>query len=279
MTQDPRGERQEDIQSMTRAYAQGSGGVPAPASTVIAQIPLLRANPRQAVEYAIEAVLDDRAARFHFVNAYTAALAANDPAYHRVLMTSTGNFADGRPLQWVARARRVADLHQVRGPWFFEKLLDEGRARGLRHYLLGSAPETLAVLASEIKRKYPGCEIVGTFSPPFRPMTDAERDDQDRQISKSSPHIVWVGLGTPKQDVECARLAEANQVTTIAVGAAFDFSAGRKRVAPLWLSKAGLEWAFRFATEPRRLWRRYTTGNLQFASVVFRESLRMRRTR
>jgi N-acetylglucosaminyldiphosphoundecaprenol N-acetyl-beta-D-mannosaminyltransferase len=102
-------------------------------------------------------------------------------------------------------------------------------------------------------------------------MTDRERNEQDDAIRASGADIVWVGLGTPKQDIEAERIATATNTTTVAIGAAFDFAAGTLREAPSWLSRAGLEWLFRLAMEPRRLWRRYLIGNLVFIYAVFRK--------
>jgi N-acetylglucosaminyldiphosphoundecaprenol N-acetyl-beta-D-mannosaminyltransferase len=203
----------------------------------------------------------------HLVNAYTVALAETDPAFRACIENSTVNLPDGKPLSWLTRLTR-ARLHQVRGPSLFLRMMDSGRSLGLRHYLLGSTPETLEKLQRELETRFPGVQIVGSESPPFRPMDAAELDEQDRRILEREPHIVWVGLGTPKQDFEAKRVAVSCNRLTIAVGAAFDFVAGTKKEAPQWMSLVGLEWLFRLLTEPRRLWRRYLLGNLIFLLAV-----------
>lgn len=205
----------------------------------------------------------------HLVNAWTIALAENDDAMRSALIEAGANFADGRPLTWVARLRRTR-LRQVRGPSLFEEVLDRGRASGVRHYLLGTTVETLRSLERELHLRYPGVVIAGSESPPFRPLTADEIASQDRRIRDCEADIVWVGLGTPKQDFEAARVAKSTGTVSVAVGAAFDFVAGTKAEAPGWMSPLGIEWLFRFASEPRRLWRRYTLGNVTFVRAVLR---------
>jgi N-acetylglucosaminyldiphosphoundecaprenol N-acetyl-beta-D-mannosaminyltransferase len=112
--------------------------------------------------------------------------------------------------------------------------------------------------------------LAGAESPPFRDLTDDEKREQDERIRASGADIVWVGLGTPKQDFEVERLVETMPVLAAAVGAAFDFTAGTVKPAPEWMQRNGLEWAHRFASEPRRLWRRYLIGNVEFVRAAGR---------
>jgi N-acetylglucosaminyldiphosphoundecaprenol N-acetyl-beta-D-mannosaminyltransferase len=171
------------------------------------------------------------------VNSYTFALADTDPAYQSLLAGSGVNLPDGKPL--VAALNRLdrsgRRFGQVRGPSFFVKCLDEGRAHDVRHFFLGGSPELLESLRVAVDRRFPGAQIVGMVSPPFRALTDAERADQDAEIKASDAHVVWVGLGTPKQDFEAQRICDSLGVTTAAVGAAFDFVAGTKPEAPGWM--------------------------------------------
>jgi N-acetylglucosaminyldiphosphoundecaprenol N-acetyl-beta-D-mannosaminyltransferase len=208
-------------------------------------------------------------ADIHLLNAYSVALAEQNVDYRKCLLTATTNFPDGKPLSLFTRWTS-SPLKQVRGPRLFENVMDEGRGRGVRHFLLGSTPETLEKLKNALEHRYPGVQIVGVMSPPFRELTAAEIVDQDAKIADTKPDIVWVGLGTPKQDFEAQRLARSGRFMAVAVGAAFDFSAGTKREAPNWMSAVGVEWLFRFASEPRRLWRRYLIGNVVFIYSVLR---------
>lgn len=219
---------------------------------------------------------------WRLVNSYSIALTAREAPYATVLRGEGVNLADGKPVAWALRAlgRRTGSPTipaHVRGPDFFPRVLDEGRASGVRHYLLGGAPETLVTLQAAIAERFPGCRLVGAESPPFRPLTTAERAEQDDRIRASGADLVWIGLGTPRQDIEAQRLAAAVGRPVIAVGAAFDFLAGTKTEAPRWVQRASLEWLFRFAQEPGRLWRRYTVGLLAFSAIALHELARPRR--
>lgn len=238
-----------------------------PLETVaLAGIPLVHAAPKDAAEQLCRMAKSSKESNglsFHLVNAYTMALAHEDLQYAELLRSSTANFPDGKPLTWWKHKNGIR-LQQIRGPQLFEDVMDLGRSSDVRHYLLGSSEETLILLEASLRRRYPGVNIVGTFSPPFRKLTNEEILVQDATIAETGAEIVWVGLGTPKQDWEVGRIAAELPVLSIAVGAAFDFSAGTKPTAPEWMSKLGLEWLFRFMSEPRRLWKRYLVGNLIF---------------
>jgi N-acetylglucosaminyldiphosphoundecaprenol N-acetyl-beta-D-mannosaminyltransferase len=156
----------------------------------------------------------------------------------------------------------------VYGPDVMEAVL--ARGGGLRQYLLGGSEQTLVALRAEIARRWPNSVVVGAESPPFRPLSDSQRQEQDARIAESGAQLVWVGLGTPKQDWEAARLARSLPVVALAVGAAFDFLAGTKAQAPVWVQRCGIEWAYRLAHEPRRLARRYFWGNPRFLLAAAR---------
>ncbi len=208
-----------------------------------------------------------RGVHVHLCNAYTLALADKDDALRGLLRDGAVNFPDGMSVVWANRARH-RDLglprERVYGPDLFLDVFELGQNVGLRHYLLGSTPDVLADLETELRRRFPRAEIVGVESPPFRELTGQERAEQVERLWSSGAQVVWVGLGTPKQDVEAATFARELPLVFVAVGAAFDFVAGRKKQAPAWMQQRGLEWAFRLAIEPRRLWRRYVFGNVRF---------------
>ena len=228
-----------------------------------------------AVATFIQGVASGALAQAHrLVNSYTFALADTEPAYKALLAHSGVNLPDGKPLVAALNRldRRAQPFRQVRGPSFFVKCLDEGRAQGVRHFFLGGSADLLDALKLTVNKRFPGTEIVGTISPPFRPLTDTERAEQDAAIRASGAQVVWVGLGTPKQDFEAQRICDALGITTAAVGAAFDFVAGTKPEAPNWMRRVGLEWVFRLISEPRRLWRRYLFGNTRFLMLVLREA-------
>jgi N-acetylglucosaminyldiphosphoundecaprenol N-acetyl-beta-D-mannosaminyltransferase len=210
----------------------------------------------------------------HFANAYTVALADSDPRFAQLLARpGSVAFTDGVPVAWVGR-RAYPELagtwDRVYGPDVMQAALEASTADGPKHYLLGSSPGTLASLRDQIALRWPEAAVVGAESPPFRPLSVAEVRAQDARIRDSGATIVWVGLGTPKQDAEVARLAGELPVVAMAVGAAFDFLAGVKPQAPLWMQRSGTEWAFRLASEPRRLARRYLWGNPRFLLAAAR---------
>jgi N-acetylglucosaminyldiphosphoundecaprenol N-acetyl-beta-D-mannosaminyltransferase len=211
----------------------------------------------------------------HLANAYTVALADKDRDFRELLGEPAINFPDGKPIALVSRASgHRRPLRQVRGPDLFENVMNYGRADGVKHFLLGSTNDVLESLETALTSRYEGLNIVGKESPPFRPMSEEELCEQDKRIETSGAEIVWVGLGTPKQDYEVKRIADRMPVVAIAVGAAFDFSAGTLAVAPIWVQRTGLEWLHRFIKEPRRLWKRYLFGNVRFIGCVIRSSFR-----
>lgn len=220
---------------------------------------------------SLAAMPRDRGYHVHLVNAYTVALADKEPSFADVLGGDSINLPDGKPLSWVSRLRRdKVPLSQVRGLRFMLDVIDHGRSHDLKHYLLGSTEDVLAQLEENLLKAFPGARIAGTHSPPFRPLSDEELIEQDAKISASGAHVVWVGLGTPKQDYESKRLAGALPIIAVAVGAAFDFASGNVKEAPVWIQRYGLEWSYRLMTEPRRLWRRYVFGNARFLRSVLR---------
>lgn len=233
----------------------------------IAGLKVIASTPKQAVRSVLEATEKTNGASFHFINAYTVSLTSKDKSYQALLNQAAAVFPDGKPLAWFG-SRKNNNMQQVRGPATFEAVIDQGQNRGTRHYLLGSSNETLKKLKANLELKYPNALIVGTHSPPFRSLTREEIINQDAEIQASGADIVWVGLGTPKQDFEAYRIAASTNTVAASVGAAFDFSAGTKPLAPEWVGAIGMEWFFRLLTEPKRLWKRYLIGNTVFLKTV-----------
>ena len=196
----------------------------------------------------------------HLCNAWTLACARSDPDYAEVLARGDLPFPDGTPLVWFARLAGSGTRRRVYGPDLVLDVVDAGRPDTVRHYLLGGAPDTLAAFRAALEARGPDVRIVGSESPPFRPLDDDDVAGMARRIVESGATVVWIGLGTPQQDVLVDRLRPLVPSVLVPVGAAFDFIAGVKRQAPPWVQRAGLEWAFRLVTEPGRLWRRYVVG-------------------
>jgi N-acetylglucosaminyldiphosphoundecaprenol N-acetyl-beta-D-mannosaminyltransferase len=146
-------------------------------------------------------------------------------------------------------------------------------------YLYGGRNQgALVELALGLRRRYPGLKIVGGYSPPYRPLDDEEREFVVDDINRTKADVVWVGTGQPKQEIwmrEMRPILEAPML--IGVGAAFDFHAGLVPQAPPWMQDVGLEWVFRLAKEPRRLWRRYARYNPRFVAGFARQYAQTRR--
>lgn len=227
----------------------------------------------EAAGVVVEAAAARTALPVHLVNAYTVVCAHERPDVAAALAEGPLNLTDGMPLVWLAR-RLGADpaVTRVYGPDLFCAVVDAGRAAGLRHYLYGGDEETVAALASALRTRFPGAVVCGSEAPPFRPLTETETASAQDRVRRSGADIVWVGLGTPKQDLVTAAWAPELGVPVVAVGAAFDFLAGRKRQAPRLLQRAGLEWLFRLVTEPRRLAGRYLKGNVTYLRLVRRRA-------
>ena len=212
----------------------------------------------------------------HLCNAYTLSLAMRDRTLQDLLNRADANLPDGMPLVWIARRLGLTHMRdRVYGPDLMIATIDRGRTHGLRHYLYGSTPEVIGLLQTSLRERFPGVEFVGVESGPFRNLTDNEEQELAKRIADSGADVVWVGLGTPRQDLFVDRFRELVPATFIAVGAAFDFHAGTKKQAPRVVQRFGFEWLFRLVTEPRRLWKRYLIGNARFVWSVVRRRPRL----
>ena len=165
---------------------------------------------------------------------------------------------DGMAVVWLGRFLCHNNIKRVYGPDLVYKICDISGIKRYKHYFYGSSQDVLLKLRRNLAGKYPGLTIRGIFSPPFRKLSKEEGDRIVEDINNADPDIVWVGLGSPKQDLWMHEYRERiNAPVMIGVGAAFDFLAGTKPQAPLWIRSNGFEWLFRLMTEPNRLWRRY----------------------
>lgn len=214
----------------------------------------------------IEGFLDaSRACVIHLCNAGNLTLAARDPSYRRVLDAGDLNLPDGWSAVLAARLLGRPIRTRIAGPDFMDEVLGWGERAGLRHFFYGGTPATLQGLRAWLHRAHPDAVDAGGLSPPFRALTADEKDQTLRLIGDAAPDVIWVGLGTPKQDRWMAEVRDGlDHGVLVGVGAAFDFFSGHKRRAPRWMRDSGLEWFHRLATEPVRLSRRYLIGNPEF---------------
>lgn len=210
-----------------------------------------------------------------FCNVHSVIEARDDDELRVALQTCDLATPDGMPLVWALRRLGVPDQQRVYGPDLMEYALPHGVPRGWTHYFYGSTPETLQRLTAAAERMAPGINVVGTHSPPFRPLTDDELDAVVADIDASGAQLVWVGLGMPKQEKFIHQVRDRLPGRTLlAVGAAFAMHAGDLAQAPDWIQKRGLEWAYRLVQEPGRLWRRYAQTNPRFVLLMARQLLR-----
>lgn len=230
-------------------------------------------SPEEVVTKIAEQSLSRGSLSCHLVNSYNVHLADTDSSYLALLGEGDLVLCDGKWVSLFSSWSSGKRLLQVRGPSLMKRVLDEGRAHGLRHFFLGSTDDVLERLERNTVSAWPGSQIAGTFSPPFRSLGDDDFRQFADLIARSHANVVWVGMGTPLQDWVVARLARHVDMPVIAVGAAFDFLSGNKREAPGWLRVLGLEWFFRLVSEPRRLWRRYLLGNMGFVRAVVRQKV------
>ncbi|MBI4639266.1 MAG: WecB/TagA/CpsF family glycosyltransferase [Candidatus Tectomicrobia bacterium] len=181
---------------------------------------------------------------------------------------------DGMPLVWLSRLMGFRHVERVYGPDLMLAVCEHSVKMGYLHFFYGGAPGVAEKLAIRLQSRFPGLKVVGTYSPPFRPLTPEEDQVVVDHINMLQPDIVWVGISTPKQDRWMASHVERLSVPVlIGVGAAFDFHAGLKRQAPHWMQRSGLEWFFRLMMEPRRLWRRYLIYNPWFLWLILLQVL------
>ncbi len=212
-----------------------------------------------------------------FVNGHLAVTGREDPAVLAALNGSWMSLPDGRPVYATGRLQRVSPLEPVPGPDFMRAMLRHAGEPALRHYFLGGQPEVLARLVEGVHARCPSAVVVGSCSPPFRPLATAEREALVSKIRAARPDLVWVGLGAPKQELFMSGHWEALQpAVLLGVGAAFDFIAGSVSRAPAWMRRLGLEWLYRLCREPRRLWRRYAYTNTMFVAYLLRDLLARR---
>lgn len=212
----------------------------------------------------------------HFVPADPTVLALDDSRYRTLLNSGDLNIADGMSVVW---ASRLLGSHTERVPGVeaMSLLAGDGISRSLRHYLFGSRPTVVEQLSKQMTLRFPGIALAGAESPPFRPFSDGELVTSVKKIRDSGTQLLWIGMGTPKQDLVAERMRIHKAAPVIlCVGAAFDFLAGSKSRAPSWMRDTGLEWLYRLIQEPKRLWARYLIGNTRFVTNVGLKLIRSR---
>lgn len=208
-----------------------------------------------------------------FVSMHGIMEAHDNPVFRAAMNTADLANPDGMPVVWALRAFGASNASRVYGPDTTVALLKAAQESGIPIGFYGGDESTLAKLIFEVERQYPGINIVFKMSPPFRKLTEEEDEAIVREITDSGTRWLFVGLGCPKQENWVFAHKGRIPAVLLAVGAAFDFVAGTKPQAPRWMMRNGLEWAFRLASEPRRLAGRYFKNIPRFMLLVARQWL------
>ncbi|MEO8098441.1 MAG: WecB/TagA/CpsF family glycosyltransferase [Acidobacteriota bacterium] len=228
----------------------------------------------QVLDWALQG-----ASRYVCLATVSSVIAARDSTHYAHVMEQADlATSDGMPLVWALRALGIPSATRVYGPDLMPLILEAAALRNIPVALYGGSPEVLAQLQEVLRRRFPALDISYAEAPPFRPPTPEEDEQTTNAIRASGARVVLVGLGNTKQDIWMHAHRGRIPAVMLGVGAAFDFIAGAKPQAPRWMQRNGLEWAFRLATEPRRLWRRYLKQNPRFAVLALVQILRTRVT-
>jgi N-acetylglucosaminyldiphosphoundecaprenol N-acetyl-beta-D-mannosaminyltransferase len=197
-----------------------------------------------------------------------------DPTLRKIHNAAGLVTPDGMPLVWLGRRLGFGQIKRVYGPDLMLALCEYSMGKAYSHFLYGGGPEVPEKLAEELKDRFPGLQVAGVYSPPFRELTPEEDEGVIKMINDSGAQIVWIGLSTPKQEKwMSSHLKKLKAPVLIGVGAAFDIHSGLKPQAPAWMRNSGLEWLFRLITEPKRLWKRYAINNPMFVALAARQLL------
>jgi N-acetylglucosaminyldiphosphoundecaprenol N-acetyl-beta-D-mannosaminyltransferase len=178
--------------------------------------------------------------------------------FMRILNSFYMNLPDGMPSVWLGRLKGAKQMERCYGPDFFKETIIATKDSPIKHFFCGGKSGVAEDLKRVCEEQFGNKNVVGTYSPPFRDMSDEELNELAKEINSLGSDIVWIGLSTPKQEIFAYRLSKFTNVHFICtVGAAFDFHTGKVKQAPKWMQNRGLEWFFRLMTEPKRLWKRY----------------------
>ena len=188
-----------------------------------------------------------------------------DAGFRHILNRSFLTTPDGMPTVWLGHLQGFREMTRVYGPDFMANFCGRSIERGYRHFLFGGKPGVAEELQAELLRRFPGLQVVGTYTPPFRPLNKTEEEKLTAELERSRADVLWCGLSTPKQERFMAAYAGRLPVRLmVGVGAAFDLLSGNLSEAPGWMKRSGLQWLYRLIKEPRRLWRRYLSNNPRF---------------
>jgi N-acetylglucosaminyldiphosphoundecaprenol N-acetyl-beta-D-mannosaminyltransferase len=236
-------------------------------------VPLALTDYERTLDWVDAAVEHDHRGYICVAAVHTVMACREDSALREAVAGASFTVPDGQPLVWALNALGHGLEDRVYGPDLMDRACARAAAGGQRFYLYGGRTQgALVELSRRLRLRHPGLQIVGGYAPPFRPLTEADEAAIARDINRSGADVVWVGIGVPKQEKWMARMRpHLDAPVLIGVGAAFDFHAGLVPQAPAQMQRLGLEWLFRLAQEPSRLWRRYLRYNPRFVSGFLRQ--------
>lgn len=256
---------------------QPAGPIRWPSRHLLFGVPVSATSCDEAERCILAAARGGRPALVDHLSAHGLAEARRDLRFREALAQFDLVAPDGQPVRWALNLLFRAGLQErVYGPALMDRLCARAAEEGIGVYLYGGSRDVLLHLCENLRDRHRGLRIVGAESPPFRPLTAEEDRAAVERIDRSGARLVFIGLGCPKQELFAAAHAESIRAVQLCVGAAFDFLAGTKPTAPRWMQDRGLEWGFRLASEPRRLWRRYLVANSYFLVRLGRELVRRR---
>jgi len=232
------------------------------------------ARTEEAVLHVLAHIKDLSGKYICFSNVHTSVMGKENVEYRDVLNNSAFTFPDGNPIAKLQQKAGYIGAERVAGPDFMEHMFRDTTDGSVAHYFYGASEDTIEKLRDNLLKKYPGINIAGMYSPPFRPLSEEEDNADVEMINKSGADIVWIGLGAPKQ--EKWMLAHKDRINGVmmGVGAGFDFHAGTIKRAPRWIQKIGFEWLYRLFQDPERLFKRYVVTNTKFICYLIKDSLR-----
>jgi N-acetylglucosaminyldiphosphoundecaprenol N-acetyl-beta-D-mannosaminyltransferase len=257
--------------------------VPAMPARAVLGVPLALTDYARTLDWMEAAAAAGHRGYVCVAATHTVMACQEDPELRAAVLRSDFTVPDGQPLVWALRALGHDLRDRVYGPDLMDAACERAARTGQRFYLYGGRNQgALVELTRMLRLRYPGLKIVGGHAPPFRTLSAEEEHAIVADINRAAPDVVWVGIGVPRQEKWMARMRDRVEAPVIcAVGAAFDFHAGRISQAPSWMQKRGLEWTYRIAQEPRRLLPRYLYYNPAFLMAFARQFLReklLRRT-
>lgn len=243
-------------------------------SPLILKTPVTLTNYSDSCDRIIELALSGRSEYIIAANVHVVMTGYFDTAYQTIINQAAMVTLDGIPLVWAIRLLGQKNPTRVYGPDLMLALCETLAQNAIPIYLYGGTEFTLEKLQTNLTHKFPNLNIVGTHSPPFRPLTSQEEAEDRQRIENSGAKVIFVGLGCPKQEEWMARQKGQLKGVMIGVGAAFRFHTGEVSQAPRWMMKVGLEWLYRLISEPRRLWKRYAFNNPAFVILFSAQLLR-----